>query len=159
MKIGDIYAGGIIFYLDGTGQHGLVCAPYDQSTSSKWGCYEKAIGGTSTSIGSGQSNTNKIVNACSDSDCAARICSNLVLNGYSDWFLPSKDELNLIYKNLHRNGLGGFSNNWAWDWYWSSSDYSGNETIYASWGQNFSDGNQFGFGKDGAVYVRAVRAF
>jgi serine/threonine protein kinase len=153
LKIGDTYAGGIIFYIDGTGQHGLVCAAYDQSTKSQWGCYDNTIYGTSTSIGSGQSNTDKIVNACSDSDCAARICSNLVLNGYSDWFLPSKDELNLMYENLKQRGLGNFSS-----YYWSSSEYSGYETYYA-WGQGFSSGGQGFNNKFNAYYVRAVRAF
>ncbi|MDY0142965.1 MAG: protein kinase [Bacteroidales bacterium] len=154
LKIGDSHAGGIVFYIDSTGKHGLVCAPYDQSSGAQWGCYKTAIYGTSTSIGSGQTNTNKIVNACSDSDCAARICSNLVLNGYSDWFLPSKDELNLMYNNLHKKDLGGFANKW----YWSSSEYSGFETGNA-WVQSFSNGNQYDNNKYYTYYVRAVRAF
>jgi hypothetical protein len=48
---------------------------------------------------------------------AARLCEAFTNNGYKDWFLPSQDELKLMYKNLNEKGLGSFIN----DWYWSSS--------------------------------------
>jgi hypothetical protein len=149
-KIGERHAGGIIFYLDGKGG-GLVCAESDQSTGAEWGCYETGIGGTKTGIGTGAANTAKIIAGCSEAGIAARICNNLVLNGYSDWFLPSKDELNLMYQNLKQNGVGGF----AAYFYWSSSEYSSN---YA-WLQSFYDGNQYYNGKGNHLRVRAVRAF
>jgi hypothetical protein len=147
--IGDYYEGGIVFYLDGNGG-GLVCAESDQS-SGQWGCYGTSISGTSTGIGTGAANTAAIVAGCSESSIAARICNNLVLNGYSDWFLPSKDELNLMYQNLKLAGIGGF----AGDFYWSSSEDSSN---YA-WGQDFSTGLQDGTNKVNYKRVRAVRAF
>jgi serine/threonine protein kinase len=155
LKIGDTYAGGIIFYIDGTGQHGLVCAAYDQSSGAEWGCNKNAIYGTSTTFGSGQSNTNKIINSCSESSIAAKICNDLVFNGYSDWFLPSKDELYFMYKNLKQNGMGDF----AGASYWSSSEYAGHETYFV-WLQSFINGDQLlCFEKDDSRYIRAIRAF
>ena len=96
--IGASYGGGIIFYIDGTGQHGLISAITDQSTGAQWGCTGTFWGGTSTAIGTGQANTTIIVNGCSAiAGIAARICNDLVLNGYTDWFLPSLDELYQMY--------------------------------------------------------------
>ena len=148
--LGDSYAGGIVFYLNGSGG-GLVCAPGDQNTGAQWGCYGTTIGGTSTVVGSGSSNTAKIVDGCSQASIAARNCSDLVLNGYSDWFLPSQDELNLMYQNLKLAGIGSF----AFAYYWSSSEISNN---YA-WGQTFGSGNYIKIAKNHEYYVRAVRAF
>jgi hypothetical protein len=74
------------------------------------------------------------------------------MDGYDDWFLPSKDELNLMYQNLKQKGLGEFSSSW----YWSSSE-DGN---YGAWNQHFSDGSQGYITKDNtSLSVRAVRAF
>ena len=66
------------------------------------------------------------------------------------WRLPTKDELNLMYVNLHKQGLGGFAS----AWYWSSSQYN----YGSAWFQGFSDGNQDGYYKYGVYRVRAVRA-
>ncbi|NDA63151.1 MAG: DUF1566 domain-containing protein [Chitinophagia bacterium] len=150
--IGSNYAGGIVFYLDGTGQHGLVCAPSDQGNF-QWGCYGTNIEGTSSAYGTGQANTTAIVNGCSDRPIAASACDDLVLNGYSDWYLPSIDELQLMYSNLHVQGFGGYSN----AWYWSSSQYN---HYFASY-MDFANGNvapttPF---KNFNLRVRAVRAF
>jgi hypothetical protein len=149
-SIGEIFRGGIVFYLDGNGG-GLVCAESDQSTGAEWGCYGTSIGGTGTGIGTGAANTAAIVAGCSESGIAARICNDLVLNGYSDWFLPSKDELNLMYQNLKLAGIGGFAANL----YWSSSEGSSS----LAWGQSFGSGYQGSYNKDIGVRVRAVRAF
>jgi hypothetical protein len=76
---------------------------------------------------------------------------SLVADGYDDWRLPSKEELNMMYRNLHQKGLGDFSNSW----YWSSSQ--GNTD--SSWQQHFSSGNQGSYSKNHTGSVRAVRAF
>ncbi|MEI6434398.1 MAG: DUF1566 domain-containing protein [Bacteroidota bacterium] len=147
--IGQSFGGGLIFYIDGTGQHGLICAATDQSNNAQWGCNGIALGSEPTAIGVGQFNTSTIVNRCIAADIAARQCNDLVLNGYDDWFLPSKDELNQIY--LQKTVIGSFSGNN----YWSSSEYDSNY----SWYQSFYDGYQYYYDKFITTYVRAVRSF
>ena len=146
---GDTVGGGLVFYVDATGQHGLVCAPSDQGIF-EWGCYGTDIVGTSTAFGTGQANTNLILSGCSTRPIAASVCDDLVLNGYSDWYFPSMDELQLMYSNLHVQGIGGFNS-----FYWSSSQ---DNPDYA-WYMNFGVGNVYNDGKHGSNQVRAVRAF
>jgi hypothetical protein len=147
--IGQSYGGGIIFYIDGTTQHGLIAAPSDQSTGAQWGCYQTLIGGTSSAIGTGQANTTAIITGCATTGIAAQICDVLVLNGYSDWYLPSKDELNQMY--IQKNVIGGFADTW----YWTSTEYS--STL--SWYQLFDSGIQNGVDKYFTPNVRAIRSF
>jgi len=147
--IGASYGGGIIFYLDGTGQHGLISATSDQSTVAQWGCVSTSIPGTSSFIGTGQANTTAIVTHCGTLGIAAQICDALVLNGYSDWFLPSKDELNQMY--VQKTIIGGFADNP----FWSSSEYDN----YWAWYQYFDYGSNDYYWKDATFHVRAVRAF
>ena len=145
--IGASYGGGIIFYIDSTGQHGLISATSDLG-SAQWGCRGTLIG-TSTAIGMGQANTTAIINGCNTAGIAARICDALVLNGYSDWFLPSKDELNQMY--IQQTVIGGFPN----VIYYSSSEHSADD----AWIQLFNTGYQNYIYKSDPAYVRAVRAF
>jgi hypothetical protein len=112
------------------------------------------IGGTETRIGSGKQNTRRIVDELKkrgETGMAAQLCDSYELNGYDDWFLPSKDELDLMYKNLKQKGLGGFVNGW----YWSSSEYN----AYYAWFQYFDNGYQYDANEADADSVRAVRAF
>jgi uncharacterized protein (TIGR02145 family) len=151
LAIGSSYAGGIIFYLDSTGQHGLVCAPSDQGAGI-WGCAGTDIPNTSIIVGTGATNTAYILAGCAQRPIAASVCADLVLNGYSDWYLPSLGELQLMYSRLHLQGLGGF----GWDWYWSSSQYG----PYSAWAMDFYGGNVvYSYGKGYNVQVRAVRSF
>jgi hypothetical protein len=108
--IGQDYAGGKVFYIDGTGQHGMVGAI--TGVSKPWGCNGTSMGGTQSGIGSGATNTAIIVAGCTE-DNAAKYCDNLNLNGYSDWFLPSKDELNEINIKLIKSNIIISSNNWT----------------------------------------------
>ncbi|MEA5029130.1 MAG: caspase family protein [Sphaerochaeta associata] len=166
-KIGDTGpAGGYIFYNKGYYSDGwryLEAAPAEYEFEEKvWGGYRTEVGGTATTIGSGKSNTEKIVakfgNAepmSNKTDYAAKVCADLVVtkNGvvYDDWFLPSKDELNLIYLNLKDQGLGGVYG----VYYWSSSEGSAD---YA-WNQHWYNGGQDGNGRYDGNRVRPVRAF
>ncbi|WP_034261244.1 hypothetical protein [Altibacter lentus] len=105
-EIGDAYQGGIIFYIDSTGEHGLIAATVDLPKAT-WGC----IGNTSPiaqnqEIGSGITNTLAILSNCSEPGIAARVASEFDFNGYTDWFLPSINELALLYE--HREIIGGF---------------------------------------------------
>jgi uncharacterized protein (TIGR02145 family) len=154
INIGSNYAGGIVFYVDGTGQHGLVCAPNDQGTM-MWGCTGTDIVGNSTAFGTGQTNTNLILAGCSDRPIAASVCDDLVLNGYSDWYLPSLAELQLMYTNLRAQGIGGFS----YATYWSSSQEQYFPSLF-SLCMNFDNGYVYNTaGKNFSNQVRAVRAF
>ena len=154
--IGDTYQGGIIFYLDGSGG-GLIAAPSDQS-SGEWGCFGDAItGAEGTAIGTGNQNTIDIEAGCTTTGTAADICANLTLDGYSDWFLPSKDELNLMYDNIGQGNVLGLGNvgNFGSVFYWSSTESDNNN----AWVQHFSNGYQGSRFKDYPYDVRAVRAF
>lgn len=160
--VGGTYKGGIVFYVDMLGQHGLIAAPTDQSTAAEWGCYTTVdVMGTDTLIGKGKVNTEAIIAACTKSGIAAKICYDLVLNGYDDWFLPSKQELELMYSNLYKNGLGGFNNTDS-SYYWTSSQYNIGTTDQKkllAWGKLFMDGSNDGLYKDYLYRVRAIRAF
>ena len=125
--------------------------PSDASAGIQWynGSYIDVK--TDTKIGSGKANTEAIIAAQGSGSYAAQLCHDLSSGGFNDWFLPSKDELNLLYTVLAKNGQGGF----AKQWYWSSSQ--GNYDY--AWVQGFGNGDQ-GFNiKYGKYYVRAVRAF
>ena len=77
-------------------------------------------------------------------------CSELKIGGKDDWYLPSKYELNILYQNLHKKGIGGFTA----DYYWSSTEYDGVNT----WSQNFNNGRLYDGSKANLFCVRAVRA-
>jgi len=167
LELGQTYAGGLIFYLDATKRHGLVAAPKDQivgqswDSPGSWGCFNHVIPGASNpAVGFGKWNTSDIMKNCSDPNGAAYICSNLVLNGYDDWFLPSKGELDLMYENLHLKGLGNFTADEVnlVGVYWSSTQYSGSEDLNA-WGRYFVTGVSKDYAKGTAYCVRAVREF
>jgi hypothetical protein len=161
-------AGGFVFYVTDGGLHGLEAAPVDQSEGTGWGCYEDDVSGAGdTDIGTGAQNTDAIVSfGCNGgSPDAALAATGYELNGYDDWFLPSKDELNMMYHELAdtdntdtNSGVGDDGNpgGFASYSYWSSSQYNSG---YA-WDQDFDDGDQGGSGtKYSTLRVRAVRAF
>jgi hypothetical protein len=118
VNIGDTYGGGVVFYIDATGRHGVVCATYDQGNF-QW-------------------------------LPAIIFCSNLNLNGYDDWFLPSIGELGLMY-NL-RGQLGNFSGTY----YWSSTQNGPNNAWYVHFAHGFTSSNA---STSNTFQVRAVRAF
>ena len=155
LAIGDTYQGGIIFYLDGNGG-GLIAAPTDQATVNdfpEWGCIGTAISGADGLIlGTGAQNTIDIENGCATLGTAADICSNLILGGFSDWFLPSIGELETMYLNI---GSGSNIGNFVSTKYWSSSEI---DDLYA-WNWEFSSGYQDYNSKSSNKYVRAIRAF
>ena len=159
LTVGEVYQGGIIFWLDATGQHGLIAAADDQSTGITW--YNEAYkytGTTGDGLYAGAMNTAMIIaTQMGDNQAgnfAAKVCADYSYTyggvTYGDWYLPSKYELNLLY--LQRVIVGGFASSY----YWTSTEHSYN---YA-WGQSFNDGNQGAGGKEyTSTRVRAIRAF
>ncbi|POR03950.1 hypothetical protein AU468_04605 [Alkalispirochaeta sphaeroplastigenens] len=161
-------AGGWIVYVDENDDFSwtyLEVAPVRTEWSGKpWGGHGTEVGSCArgTSVGTGAGNTAAIRGAFGDSeprndraDYAARIADDLVVerhgDSFSDWFLPSRDELDLMYRNLHSRGLGGFGD----VIYWSSSE----EGSIDAWRQSFGDGSREILGKSQLRRVRALRAF
>ena len=161
LAIGDFHEGGVIFYLDSSGEHGLVCAVSDQSEGAEWGCPLIAVSGAEgTAIGTGAQNTIDIEAGCATIGTAADICANLTLNGHSDWFLPSIDELNEMYLNkaainakAAANGGSDFDDTSR---YWSSTQYGASTLANFCF---FGNGLIFTQTKERAYPVRAARAF
>ena len=125
-------------------------APSDQSTAIVWHITcDGVTGSTGIALGTGNANTNAIIAVYGPENNAANLCADLVLGGYSDWYLPSKDELNQLY--LNKGAVGGFVSGY----YWSSTEYS-NAT---AWMQYFDIGDQSFYFKNNTNFVRAVRLF
>jgi len=161
--IGEQYGGGVIFHLwkDIAGvEHGLIVALTDQSTSQAWSNVTSTLIGTSAqSSWDGLSNSNAIVGQATHTSSAAKLCLDLVSGGQSDWYLPSIQELNMLWNNYYTvartlSQIGG-ATQLANNYYWSSSE---DNSIYA-WDFNFANGSTNYNGKSNAYYVRAVRAF
>nr|MBK9652411.1 DUF1566 domain-containing protein [Bacteroidota bacterium] len=202
IQIGDIYHGGIVFYIDGTGQHGLVAKTTDNANAT-WGCPTADVNTTSAAVGEGDNNTSEandvfdqaqvsyqmayaaaqqsyqaqlqqIVSCCPQGTfnqtlggcppcgyavftpppiqtCGSGYGAIGSFNNSADWFLPSKDELNLMYTNLKLANLGGFSN----ANYWSSHQSNASN----AWMQDFTNGTQATAGKGTTRKVRAVKVF
>jgi hypothetical protein len=166
-SIGDFAHGGIVFWVDETGQHGLVCAKEDQSERIRW--YGGTNGNTQAKgdgVYAGKANTAIIIAAqvaIGDDGVtyAARICNELQITAggktYGDWYLPSNHELNLMYQNVRTiNTTAG--NNRGSDLsnaYWSSTEIDND----GAWKMDFSDGRGVDTNKSTTSNVRAVRAF
>ncbi len=155
-------AGGLIFYENPNhardGWRYLEAAPFDQSGGAKWGCFRRETAGAQgTAVGTGRQNTLDILAACDEPAAAAQLCANLVVNGVRGWFLPSRDELVLMYRNLGARGLGRFLDQGIADnfTYWASTQSSVDMAAHV----DFADsGRVHGDDKDFPRRVRAIRA-
>ena len=153
--IGQAALGGKIAYclqpgdvgFDSNVTHGLVATIADLG-SAQWGCELTLISGADgTAIGTGNQNTIDIMAGCATAGIAARLCGDLVQGGYSDWYLPSKDELLILYVNSA--AIGGFVNTY----YWSSSE------VDASNVGTYSIGTYYSKPKNSSRLVRPIRSF
>ncbi|OQA39041.1 MAG: hypothetical protein BWY51_00558 [Parcubacteria group bacterium ADurb.Bin316] len=120
----------------------------DTSASAQWGCYGTTITGADSTT-DGAQNTIDIVNGCAEASRAARLCSDLSSGGYTDWYLPAKDQLHTLYGQ--KAIVGGFTTSV----YWSSTEVNSN----TAWAENFNLGNQFSLNKYLGFYVRCIRSF
>ncbi len=141
--VGQIYGGGIVFWVNAAGTGGLIAATIDQGTAS-WGCEGTSISGTSGIQGTGQANTNAIITGCTSSGIAAKICDTLVLNGKSDWYLPSESDL-IAVGQLNYFPAGN---------YWSSTQTSATQAKYVN-GIISSSSNKSEF----SYKIKAIRSF
>jgi len=152
--IGEFYQGGVVFKYNSSSGEGLICSLSDQSYGAEWGCEGVSI---STNVNDGDINTENIISGCTTGGIAAELCSNLDINGYSDWYLPASKELrNDLYANrntvnpvLTLNGGNELSPNT----YWSST-----QTVDPlSVAHNFSTNSEVIVNKSTLNNVRAVR--
>jgi hypothetical protein len=160
--------GGTVFYVDMSRSAGSQFweVGSDLGTAA-WGCYLTDISGAAgTAIGTGAANTTAITSGCATAGIAARVAS-ATAGGYSDWYLPSQDELNQLCKYARTqstavvdqavpcNGTGTLRGGFAGGLYWSSSQ----DVAASAWNQRLGDGFQFGDDKFELARVRPVRAF
>ena len=163
LTIGQSYQGGKVAYIlvsgdpgyDPNTPHGLIAATSDQSDQLiriKWdkGEYTNTEA-TGTAIGTGFSNTNKIIASQGEPaiSYAAGLARAYTGGGYTDWYLPSKDELEKV--SYTREIIGGFVNYY----YWSSSEFD----LRKAWYQTFFSGRQYTTVKGEPAIVRAIRSF
>ena len=156
-------AGGIVFYVTNGGLHGLEASLEDQAVpynpGAEWGCVGTDLAGADgTVINTGQQNTADILAGCTTPGIAARLVDDYSLNGFDDWFLPSKDELNLMFLNIGPGSTLGNVGGFTLSTYWSSSELNTHQV----WHQTVNAGGPQpadGQVKDATQGVRAIRAF
>jgi hypothetical protein len=159
--IGESYGGGIISWIDNTGKHGFIATPSDLSNGISW--YPDGaiyfIPVSESAIGFGKQNTIDIVNKAGQGNYAAKLCDDLILNGKSDWYLPSSYELLMLY--TYRNYIGGFGTGKYWSSTFWEMDLLGNIPVSAS--ALVRDFNSNGLTTDdntnNKYSVRAIRYF
>jgi hypothetical protein len=170
LSVGSFYQGGVVFYLFKVGDtgyvegeiHGLISAVEDQDYGVEgWQSSDNfSLYGTNTTIGKGSANTDLIISRQSSDSYlyTAWLARAYIGGGYTDWFLPSKDELNQMYLNKEAINTTALNNGGSifLDSYYSSSS---EEDRYNTWAQYFNNGIQFERYKAQPANVRAVRAF
>jgi len=154
-QVGDMTEGGIVFYVDDSGQHGLVAALEDLGLF-EWGCFNIEVDGADgTGIGSGYLNSLEIVAECVETPIAASEALAFESGDYSDWYLPSKDELIEMYFTIGNGGTEGNIGDFVLNVYMSSSEYS----IYSIWVVGLDNGFSGPTPKSNLGIVRPIRSF
>lgn len=160
-NIGADFGGGRIFWLDGSGRHGLVAAMNDQSARGiAWSAAGDPVTGASADgVFAGTQNTGKITGKLgANAQYAAKLCDDLVITvnntSYDDWYLPSAYELDLLFRQ--KKIIGGF--NETSGIYWSSTE-SSTAPGTSAWEQEFKLGGRYEDDKDMHNQVRCIRKF
>src|SRR3990167_4243677 len=144
LAIGQAKGGGVVA-CDGGGLNNLIATTTDSSTGIVWSNIDDtAIGATAQSDTDGASNTTAIINQDGATTGAAFICTALTTGGFTDWFLPAKDQLNCLEDN--QAAIGGFAS----ALYWSSTEVD----AFNAWFQGFGGGVQLTASKDSPLRVR-----
>ncbi len=163
--VGELYSGGIVFWVDHTGKHGLIVSMVDLSTAQAWSNIANTLIGT-TNDWDGAGNTTVIIGQSGHTSSAAKLCDDYTntdygTGTYSDWYLPSNAELKHIWGNFYEvqkalsNDGNAATTPLSRNYYWSSSEYDGTD----AWGFYFGYGTAGYDSKSTTSYVRAVRAF
>ncbi len=158
LALGDSYQGGIIYWLDETGQHGLIVSTEDQSDGIQWrNSVHRYTGAKGNGLYAGKMNTALIIAAqlddVEDADFAAKLCAeySVTFKGitYGDWYLPSIYELDLLYAFKAQGGIEieGI--------YWSSTEHNKSNARY----KNLFSGGGMDIPKSTTYKVRAIRSF
>jgi len=165
--VGELFGGGVVFWVDHTGQHGIIISMVDLSTSQEWSNVTNTeIGSTAQSDWDGDSNSSAIINQSGHTDSAAKLCDDYTNEDYgtgtfSDWYLPSITELNHLWNNFYevQKALDSDGNSstivLTRTYHWSSSE---NNNSYG-WAFGFSGGSVRNSNKGTSLYVRSVRYF
>ena len=150
LVIGQRYAGGYVIYLDGSGQHGLTACDFINNTI--WGCFGTLIGSGAQNfaVGFGNTNSQAILNGCNDTYSAASFCTMINSGYYHDWYLPSVEELRLVFQNLIDENVPGFIT----DEYWTSTEYDASKAYFLDSSTGQKTGN-----KDGYKLIIGIRNF
>ena len=160
LVVGGTYGGGKVAYILQSGDPGYVegvqkgfITTLTMQSNAAYGCYNTSMAGADgTAIGTGYQNTLDAVAGCATAGTAAKVARAVTDGGYTDWYLPSKDELNKLY--LNRVAIGGFPSGTLFTWSSSESDSIG------AWRHSFYDGTQDSlYNKSAGGYVRAIRSF
>jgi len=168
-QVGDFYGGGVVFYIFESGDtgyvvgetHGLIAAVENQSSGIQWYNGSNVVtGATAVAVGMGSANTDAIITAqgAPETSYAAGLARAYTGGGYTDWYLPSKDELNKMYENratINTTAASNSGSNFSENNYWSSTEYDNDN----AWRRSFKFDNRNYVIKIATSSVRAVRAF